>query len=61
MFELIISNVNTGRVYRWHFPTRERAERHADAWVNRTRAGRRGYRIEVYRRAEPTAPVPAAA
>jgi hypothetical protein len=56
MFEVIISNVNTGRVWRRLFDSREEA----DARVDRFFEGgpfkprnRRNYRVEVYHRLAP--------
>jgi hypothetical protein len=56
MFEVIICTVNTGRVQRKLFDTRDRADRHAERWL--ARACRKGgsasrYRVEVYHRPLP--------
>jgi hypothetical protein len=52
MFEVIISNVNTGRVERKTFASRDQANQHADRRVSRL-AGKRShanYRVEVHHR-----------
>ena len=52
MFEVVISNVNTGHVQRQSFATREAADRYVDRWSARVSARPRGstrsYRVEVY-------------
>jgi hypothetical protein len=61
MFELVISNVNTGRVLRSFFETRAQAEAHFDGFLdyfghrpeNRRPRNRRDYRVEVYHRPLP--------
>ena len=63
MFEVIISNVNTGRVERKSFASRDQANAHADRRLARL-AGRRShanYRVEVHHRDLPAlAPLSAA-
>ena len=52
MFEVIISNVNTGRVERKTFASRDRANQHADRRLSRL-AGKRShanYRVEIHQR-----------
>jgi hypothetical protein len=51
MFEVIISNVNTGRVWRKLFDSREEADRHVDRFLDSGSTwprNRRNYRIEIY-------------
>jgi hypothetical protein len=55
MFEVIISNINTGRVERQTFTSRGQASQHADRRVARL-AGKRShsnYRVEIYHRELP--------
>jgi hypothetical protein len=55
MFEVIISNVTTGRVERKSFTSRSEASGHADRRVTRL-AGKRShsnYRVEIYHRELP--------
>ena len=63
MFEVIISNVNTGRVERQTFASRDQANSHADRRLARL-AGKRShsnYRVEVHHRDLPAPrPLPAA-
>ena len=57
MFEVIISSVNTGRVVRKLFDTREDADRHVDKFMDnpsgRRPRSRRDYRVEVFFRDGP--------
>ena len=56
MFEVIISNVNTGRVWRKLFDSRDEADRHVDRFLDGGSAwprNRRNYRIEIYHRPAP--------
>jgi hypothetical protein len=56
MFEVIISNVNTGRVWRKLFDHRDEADRHVDRFLDGGTAwprNRRNYRIEIHHRPAP--------
>jgi hypothetical protein len=56
MFEVIISNVNTGRVWRRLFDHRDEADRHVDRFLDGGSTwprDRRNYRIEIYHRPAP--------
>jgi hypothetical protein len=56
MFEVIISNVNTGRVWYKLFEHRDEADRHVDGFLDDGSASprnRRNYRIEIYHRPAP--------
>jgi hypothetical protein len=56
MFEVIISNVNTGRVWRKLFDGSEAADRHVDRFLDGGSNGprnRRDYRVEVHYRPAP--------
>ncbi len=61
MFEVIISAIHTGQVYRKTFPSRERADRFIDRQLERwavTNRSARNYRIEVHAKTQPFAPPP---
>lgn len=56
MFEVIISNVNTGRVWRRLFDHHDEADRHVDRFLDGGSTwprNRRNYRIEIYHRPAP--------
>jgi len=59
MFEVVISNINTGRVWRRLFETRDEADQHIDCFLDqplRPRGrprNRRHYRVEVFLRPRP--------
>jgi hypothetical protein len=56
MFEVIISNVYTGRVWRKSFETSTKADRHIDRFFDGGSSWpreRRNYRVEVYHRPRP--------
>ena len=54
MFEVIISNVNTGRVERKTFDTREDASRYADRRIRTGWREPRNHRVEIHHREPPT-------
>ena len=54
MFEVIISNVNTGRVERKSFETREQANNYANRRINSGWRKPRNHRVEIYHREPPT-------
>ncbi len=47
MFEAIISNINTGRVHRRIFDTRDEARQYADGWVRSGWRQPQNHRIEI--------------
>jgi hypothetical protein len=55
MYEVIISNVNSGRVWRKLFETRDDAETHVERFFEGSKwpRNRRNYRVEVHHRAAP--------
>jgi hypothetical protein len=55
MYEVIISNINTGRVWRKLFETRDGAERHEERFFDGPHGtrSRRNYRVEVHHRPAP--------
>lgn len=57
MYELILSNIKTGRVSRRAFETREEADRYFDRFLDNPSGlrprNRRDYRAEVYHRPLP--------
>jgi hypothetical protein len=55
MIEVIISNINTGRVWRKLFETRDNAEKHEQRFFDGTHGSRsrRNYRVEAHLRPAP--------
>lgn len=55
MYEVIISNVNSGRVWRKVFETRDGADRHEERFFDGPKGtrNRRNYRVEIHHRPAP--------